>query len=109
MGTNMIFRNAIRNCWTNLLKDLDPLAVLDLLYQEKVIDEDDKQRIEAHVTTRDKSAILMRKIIENNDEKVFEKFVNYLESCQPHLAKLIENASSEKSSGNINFLVTYVP
>ena len=100
MGTNMIFRNAIRKCWTSLLNDLDPPSMWDLLYQEHVISDDDMQRIQAQVTRSDMARILLRIINCNNDEKVIEKFVKCLESCQPHLARLIEKASSEKSTGN---------
>ena len=89
MGTpNYAYR--LRKKRDKVLRDLEPRKILNLLYQEEVLESEDMEEVKAGGARNIQANILLDKILRSGDENV-ATFVNALERTQPHLYKLLQN------------------
>lgn len=73
-----------------LLTDLEALEILDYLYQEKVLSEDDCERIRVKETRNDRCRLLLD-MLPSKGPKAFRCFVSALETKYDFLADLLKN------------------
>ena len=89
MGTpNYAYR--LRKKRDKVLRDLEPRKILNLLYQEEVLESEDMEEVKAGGARNIQANILLDKILRSGDENI-ATFVNALERTQPHLYKLLQN------------------
>lgn len=73
-----------------ILTDLDVREILDYLYQEKVLSEDDVERIKVKETRHDRCRLLLD-MLPSKGPKAFKCFVTALETKCEWLADLLKN------------------
>ena len=89
MGTpNYAYR--LRKKRDKVLRDLEPRKILNLLYQEEVLELEEMEEVKAGGARNIQANILLDKILRSGDENI-ATFVNALERTQPHLYKLLQN------------------
>ena len=89
MGTpNYAYR--LRKKRDRVLRDLEPRKILNLLYQEEVLEFEEMEEVKAGGARNIQANILLDKIIRSGDENI-ATFVNFLERTQLHLYKLLQN------------------
>ena len=89
MGTpNYAYR--LRKKRDKVLRDLEPRKILNLLYQEEVLESEDMEEVKAGGARNIQANILLDKILHSGDENI-ATFVNALERTQLHLYKLLQN------------------
>ncbi len=100
-GMEKKHRDILTECHVELMQDLEPEKVFPLLIQERVLTEDDQERISKLATRKDRSEELLRKL-KGCGPCAFGVFVKALEKTQSHLACLLRegrycNASPKMS------------
>lgn len=89
MGTpNYAYR--LRKKRDKVLRDLEPRKILNLLYQEEVLEFEEMEEVKAGGARNIQANILLDKILRSGDENI-ATFVNALERTQLHLHKLLQN------------------
>ena len=89
MGTpNYAYR--LRKKRDKVLRDLEPRKILNLLYQEEVLELEEMEEVKAGGARNIQANILLDKILRSGDENI-ATFVNALEKTQLHLYKLLQN------------------
>ena len=89
MGTpNYAYR--LRKKRDKVLRDLEPRKILNLLYQEEVLEFEEMEEVKAGGARNIQANILLDKILRSGDENI-ATFVNALERTQLHLYKLLQN------------------
>ena len=89
MGTpNYAYR--LRKKRDKVLRDLEPRKILNLLYQEEVLELEEMEEVKAGGARNIQANILLDKILYSGDENI-ATFVNALKRTQLHLYKLLQN------------------
>ena len=89
MGTpNYAYR--LRKKRDKVLRDLEPRKILNLLYQEEVLELEEMEEVKAGGARNIQANILLDKILHSGDENI-ATFVNALKRTQLHLYKLLQN------------------
>ncbi|XP_013387785.1 E3 ubiquitin-protein ligase TRIM71 [Lingula anatina] len=88
-------RAILRKRFASLREDmLDPkLGILDLLYQNGILETDDVERIEAEVTRGDRVRKLVEIIMVGDHKDSFHQFLRALDEHQPHLSACLRATS----------------
>lgn len=81
-------RKLIRSNYVNLSKDLESNKIIGWLFQEEVIDWDDKEEIDSLKTRKRKATKILDIVLELPDIENVHKFIEVIMKIQPHLLKL---------------------
>ena len=76
-------RTILRKNRQHLIRDLEPLKILNDLAE--IFDEDDRDEVKAECTRKEQVEVLLDKL-PRKGPKVFEDFLRALNKRQPHLA-----------------------
>ena len=87
----------IKKNFEKLEDELNVKPLLGYLYQEDVLSDDEKERIDIEPTTKDKARKFLG-IIRYKSDAQLEKFLRKLSSEQHYLAELIEGTEIEFKS-----------
>ncbi len=82
-------KNTLIKCHVKLVEELEPKKVFPLLIQERVLSQDDQERISKIASRKERSEEFLR-ILQGCGPCAFDVFVKALENTtQTHLARLL--------------------
>ena len=98
-------RNALRQCHVDLIKDLEPKYVLDALYEDGILTDNDLELIQAESSSRGRCQLLLS-ILPRRGPTAYGSFQRALNQTKyTHLVDILENVEE----GNNTVTVSSVP
>lgn len=96
-------RLALTDAFVDLVKDLDPDPVLDILLSKTILSAEDYERIRATRLRRERVRDLIP-LLRHKGPGAFEAFRTALDECQPFLGELLKTKLRQVLTGRCRIL-----
>lgn len=90
-SNNSTLREKVRKCYANIVTEVDPNNVLDLLFRKRILDIDAKHRVTGHKTKEERCRALLDFLLYCSNDDAFIVLREALVGCYPWIVKQIED------------------
>ena len=94
------YKNILQKYHVRLIADLEPESVAPYLWAERIISDDDREKILLTKTTRGKKSGILLGMLQRRGQQAFLKFVEALEKVQPFLACMLYKEGRFENNNN---------
>lgn len=99
-------RNVLRRCHVDLVRDLEPRFILDVLYQDGILTDNDIELIQAENSARGRCQVLLS-MLPTRGPSAYGSFQKaLLKTNYMHLGDILAKIDEEESKGNVKQSLT---
>ncbi|XP_065836315.1 uncharacterized protein [Oscarella lobularis] len=95
------WESIVRPIFSDLVRVLDPDSLLDRLYSEKLVTDEEHQHLRAISTRQEKSRMLLKEILPRKGPTSYDQFVTIVRKTegQEHVVKVLEGEKRSSAAG----------